>query len=531
MNEKTRGLEGVTLMKRKALRILFLALILSPAPGPQFLVPNLYAACSGLGLSWNCSAGSSISDVQTAINSAPDGATITFAPGSYSWSSWAQFSNAKGVTLICASQGACVVNFSGTVLGMNGTLSGTNTRFYRISGFTFQNNAGPDFIIWFYGAGEMSHIRIDHNTFSNLAEGTYVIVFGETSSIAHYYGVIDHNTVTAPSTVMFFHAFGATNHTPPASPLGTVNNIFIEDNSITIATMTNAGAGCMDAWGSDAAIVWRHNTTVNCLVTSHGVVHNGGPQNLELYANNLRVDAGAASAGFASGYRLFHHQGSGEFVAFNNTFTPYSGRNSDALAMTHYRSADSTAAGYGDPPGRCDGTKSIDGNRTPTSTYYGYPCWRQPGRDFAGNLMPIYVWNNKWSDTGGKIDMTVENPWGAANPSVDDHIKANRDYYNAVSASDQTSPTSPFNGTTGMGFGTLANRPTTCTTGSEAADAGKGGVGYFATDQGPQGTLYRCAAANTWTLHYTPYTYPHPLILAGGGDTNPPSAPSNLKIR
>ena len=36
----------------------------------------------------------------------------------------------------------------------------------------------------------------------------------------------------------------------------------------------------------------------------------------------------------------------------------------------------------------------------------------------------------------------------------------------------------------GMGFGTLANRPTTCTTGTEVADAGYGGVGYFATDQG-----------------------------------------------
>jgi hypothetical protein len=38
-----------------------------------------------------------------------------------------------------------------------------------------------------------------------------------------------------------------------------------------------------------------------------------------------------------------------------------------------------------------------------------------------------------------------------------------------------------------------------------------GGVGYFATDQGAQGTVYRCSAANTWTVHYTPYAYPHPL--------------------
>src|SRR5207244_3266173 len=124
------------------------------------------------------------------------------------------------------------------------------------------------------------------------------------------------------------------------------------------------------------------------------------------------------------------------------------------------------AAGYSASLGMCDGTNSKDGNRSPTGTYYGYPCWRQPGRDGLASLQPMYVWNNRWSDTGAKIDMNVENPWAATNPSVDTHIANNRDYYNATSASAQTSATSPFNGTTGMGFGTLANRPTTCTTNS-----------------------------------------------------------------
>jgi len=49
-------------------------------------------------------------------------------------------------------------------------------------------------------------------------------------------------------------------------------------------------------------------------------------------------------------------------------------------------------------------------------------------------------------------------------------------------------------------------------------------VGYWATDQGSwnqsgsggQGVLYKCTATNTWTLYYTPYTYPHPLQ---GGST------------
>lgn len=78
-----------------------------------------------------------------------------------------------------------------------------------------------------------------------------------------------------------------------------------------------------------------------------------------------------------------------------------------------------------------------------------------------------------------------------------------------------TQPSS-FDGTTGVGCGTLSDRPIKCAT----------GVGYWATDQScsdltemvganPKtpisGTLYKCTAPNTWTTYYTPFPYPHPL--------------------
>ena len=50
-----------------------------------WLAPSVWAACTGSGLALSCPAGASVSDVQTAINSASDGATITFAAGSYAW--------------------------------------------------------------------------------------------------------------------------------------------------------------------------------------------------------------------------------------------------------------------------------------------------------------------------------------------------------------------------------------------------------------------------------------------------------------
>lgn len=452
------------------------------------------------------------SAVQSAVNQAQNGDTVIVPSGPCTWNGAVTLSNSKGVSLMCQTAGSCNITVGGGQAVLMDSLTGVNNNFYRISGFTFQGGSG--FIIWFAGNSDstpdtLSSIRVDHNTF-NAAPGAIAVFFGHTQGIANYYGVIDHNTLSSTGNVMLVQMIGNTNNTPPPSQTGTANNMFVEDNTITITTMTNAGHGCTDSWGN-GALVFRHNTTTNCLVTSHGVPHSGGPQNFELYDNNIRVDSGAEAAGFGGCYRCFHHQGSGEFMAFNNSFTAFSTKSTDPLEMTHYRSATPAVAGYNTSLGRCDGTSSRDGNRSPSSIYFGYPCWRQPGRDFAGNLKPMYVWNNRWSDTGARISMLVANPWSSISPGVEDHIKPERDYYNAVSASAQTSPSAPFNGTTGMGFGLLANRPTTCTTGAEPLDAGKGGVGYWATDTN---TLYRCSAANTWTAHYQPYIYPHPLTAA-----------------
>jgi hypothetical protein len=476
-------------------------------------VSGAEAACSGSGQTWNCTAGTTSAQLSTTLNSAADGATLTFAAGSYSWNSFTNFSNTKGVTLVCETVAACIVNVNGTVLGMNGTLSGTTNKLYRISGFTF--SGGSNFVIWFYGPGTMTQVRIDHNTFINQSTEA-ILFFGENSTVGNYYGLLDHNTVTNSGSIALFENIGGVNPSPPPSPFGTANNLFVEDNNINITTMTNAGLGCMDSWGG-STIVWRHNTTRNCLVTSHGATHAGGPANIELYDNLMIVDSGSQ---FTDCYRCFHHQGSGEFVAFNNRFTSASGKNGNALSMMDYRAYSNSIDG-GAPI--CDGNQSRDGNRSPVATYRGYPCWHQPGRDFAGNLRPIYVWNNTWSDTGAKVGMSMEDLGGSPD-YVPNHMQANRDYYNSVSASMQTSSSSPFNGTTGMGFGTLANRPSSCTTNS--LETG-GGVGYFATDQGPRGTLYRCSATDTWTVQYTPFPYPHPLATGGGII---PSAPTNLRV-
>lgn len=486
------------------------------------------AACSGSGTSWSCTAGSTVTQVQSSVNSATDGATITFAAGSYSWGSTIELSNSKGVTLEGAGAGSSIVTVTGApIIAMNGTLSGNNTKLYRITGFTFQN-APSNLIIWFYGSGTMNNLRIDHNTFSNFATGSIAIFLGETSSTGKFYGVIDHNTFRGTNNFMSMKYLGPGDPNQWSSSVkGTAQNVFLEDNIYDFGSANDLGSGCVDIW-SAGAIVFRHNSVKNCLVTAHGVSH-GTTVNFEFYKNSLSRTA--SSGGWENCTRLFHHQGSGEMMLWGNSYTCV-GTPGNALAITHYRSATPSVAGYSSSLGHCNGTSSRDGN---FSGQLGYPCWLQPGRAPAGGspgygrLSPIYAWDNRANSTV-KVDPDIENPWGATNPGVDDHIKPNRDYYAAVSLNSQTSPTNPFTGSAGMGFGSLANRPSTCTTNPNESG---GGVGYFATNQGPQGTLYRCSAANTWTVQYAPYTYPHPLQAGGGGggDTNPPLPPTNVRVQ
>lgn len=454
---------------------------------------STHAACSGSGLVWNCSTGSTTVQVQSAINSSSNGATITFASGNYSWSR-ISLNNKNGITLICAEIRGCNISFSGDLLIIDSTPA-VVTELMRISGFVFTGTPGTA-ALWFYGDKNINKLRIDNNTFKDFASGSIAIVLGAVDSgvTGYVYGVIDHNIFKGRNSFMALKALTGKNW--QIGLIGTGNNIFVEDNEADFESSPDYG-GFIDSWMATGIVV-RYNNLRNVRIVSHGAPH-GGPANTEWYGNTINSPT-------TNNYRNMHHQGSGEIMIFNNKV--YGGH----IAVLDYRSDISQL-----PSGSvtvnqvCDGTQTAatgwpDGNRLPTTTYRGYPCWHQVGRDQNLTLKPMYLWGNI-TENNSQAKVSIESD-GYANI----HVMADRDYYEAVSPSVQTSPTSPFNGTKGMGFGSLANRPKTCSAGlTDAADTGHGGVGYFATDAGSQGVLYRCSTANTWVEHYRPYAYPHPL--------------------
>jgi len=495
------------------------------------LPTNAKADCTGSGATWSCTAGSSSGQIQNAVNSASDGATITLANGSYSLSSEISLDNRNGITIICATVGGCNVSMSGNNVFTNDSCVLANkTNLIRISGMKFTGSVGTA-AIWLYGNCDLPQVRIDNNDFS-IQVSAIAILFGETSHTGRVFGVVDHNNCHGTNNFMCMKNISGAASTWLANAEGTSNNLFFENNTCNFNNMPDNGTGCIDVWRGNGTVA-RFNTMFNGRIVNHSYCHEG-PYNSEIYGNTINTPGDVAPQ-----YRNIHWQGSGQEIAFGNTVET---DGSTGITVQHFRGDPSTATSEGDCNSLSSGTVSgsgsdasnaKDGNRSPISTNGGYPSWRQPGRDVNATLKPVYVFMNHTA-AGAKVDVNIGGCSGSI-PScyIPAEFAANRDYFNAVSASAQTSATSPFNGTSGVGFGSLANRPTTCTNKSQAQDAGHGGVGYWATDQGNwnqsgngfgNGVLYTCTATNTWTLAYTPYTYPHPLVSGGGGgNVNPPT--------
>ncbi len=422
----------------------------------------------------------------------------------------------SSVSAACSSwtlEGAASSSTTVTVSGGNIGLSGCNGKSFRITGINFvESSVGGAGVIYVHGGTGISY-RIDHNTFDSSSAWHRYMWINEPCTAP---GCLwDHNTIIDAGGLISGEAVPTDGTYPGCS--GSSDNCaghtmwsqtmffdngteaYFEDNTFTFNNYY--GNDMMDC-DRGGRYVFRHNTVTGNNIFGHGF--DSLPYScLEISAYQNTIDAlGKSQAGV-----LFR---GGTGLIYSNILKNSYGGN---LLTTNYRSSAGCVAlsecpVTGAQP-YCGGSNSKDGNVT-----NGWPCFGQVGRGSSPatpglGSSPLYQWDNCKTALGctGTSDQNVVTVYSVGGGGPDytlADIQANRDYYDSVS---------PFNGTAGVGIGSLASRPSTCTS----------GVAYWGTDTN---TLYQCSSGNTWSTYYTPYTYPHPLqqgAASSGAQLQPPT--------
>lgn len=412
----------------------------------------------------------------------------------------------------------------GTVLTCpNGCFQISMSATQRLSQFSMTNNGSAELISCVDDATATDHFRIDHNRLISTGGWHPHRCKGGSNGI-HPLGIWDHNRLengiaihTNGTLDQFADSCSTCQHQiwVEDTPLGNSSKvIYVEANYfVTTVATTNFTDG-----NYGGRVVIRFNRTQGPSITSFEYHSpqgkNRGFQRWETYNNSI-VDLDTRDTCYF-GMALIR---GGTGAWFNNAMSGSIAGCNMSATLDNVRSSWSSSI---DGVGPCNGSSNWDQNVAGES---GWRCRDQigTGRDLGQwnhvtpsawnqEIKPAYIWGNTRS--GSTITATV-----ASNARNTLHIKTNRDYYDHSSATGSPQ-------TVGVRVGTIANRPAGCTA----------GVAYWATDEGewnslqagPDGRLYKCTSANTWTLYYTPYTYPHPFATGGGPAA--PAPPTNLRI-
>lgn len=440
-------------------------------------------------------------DVQTAVNNAARGATVTVPAGSCTWSSTLTLT--KGLTLAGAGIGKTVITSTAEMIDVEPDATTiANEDKIKISGFTFDGSNTAAIFIYIQGASGVTgtkpyrYLLIGDNKFQNggPSSSTQVgaVIQAGANGNGQIRGVIYHNTFDRCNIILRIFSNNDTREWANTAfnqlAYGTEDNLYFEDNTIMFSSSYGGDNPGWSELGQGGRIAFRYNTYDFANVNGqeiwdiHGFQNWFGQPNQGQTSTMIEENYGNTFTN-ATTYRWIDHRGSWGLF-FDNVLTGSGGNSIDIYGMS--------------TPGSCPS----DINPTPT------------------NYNPVvnnsYFFNN--TKNGSNVAAAMLSSGNPTHCTVSEN--SNWWNYNASCTASACSA--------GIGQGTAA--PTgTCTT----------GVGYWvastptATTSSSviqNGSFYKCTSTNNWQLYYKPYTYPHPLRGSSSGGSSSVTPPNNLTL-
>lgn len=426
------------------------------------------------------------SDVAAAVADSTAGDTVGIPSGSFTWgTSGTPLSLNKAITL--AGDGT-----SSTTITIATDAPTWGTGIINISAAAVvkdfavvQSTAGNPTTA--FTAGTVNGWRITNITHTSSSTAGYFLY-------ASTYGLVDNCNITGGGgSDELILTRGPTDSWQTASSLGTSSAVYIEN-------CTFAGSGYVSDFNSNSRAVVRFCTITGPIkIDAHGKASNSparSARSTEVYNNTWT---------YSSGYWTAIELRGGTGVVFDNTAAANSG--ATWFGLVEY------------------GCLTTSTNWGVYQTPADYPIDDQIGVGVdpkSGGSEPYYIWQNTlggndWAPIGGSpvpdgavsLYRTQTGNPAATFTMLGDIIVADRDFFRQTVGA-------TFDGTGGIGRGTAAQMA--------AITPIKTGVGFWVTDEGSwrdgyggtSGRLYKWSGS-AWVLHYTPYTFPHPLTGGGGG--------------
>jgi hypothetical protein len=323
----------------------------------------------------------SLSAVQSAINAASPGDTVTVPAGSCSWSG---LSLNKAIHLQGAGEGQTNITLSG-----NNSITKQAAGIVRVTDFSFSKSGGGNESKGFTLSGSWKSaepVIIENNTFTISNSGLFRLNVAGGVIIANnsFTGGWDDSFIQPKDSSDAEKSWGAADTLGTKDSTGKLNH-YIEDN--TFYGGTNQGIDADDS----SRVVYRHNDLTYSSFNTHGWDTSPiGVRHFEVY-NNTFHHLGGTSQLANQNWAIWIRGGTG--VIFNNQMDNIAGSywGNKAEVKLSIRGAEDAR-----PQGSCGSTR--------------YPAPRQIGQNYNGSSYftdPLYFWGNT-----GTVAFDADWNWG-----------------------------------------------------------------------------------------------------------------------